>query len=93
MKVIIVTYFNDFATTEFYQDIYTDSKAACEKVIFWLRKIAIESDMSVKDFDELASDAREQLYYGSPNERKYRVCHRTVIYREYEISDNKMPPY
>ena len=93
MKVIVVTYFNDFATKDFYQDVFTNSKAACEKVIFWLRKIAIESEMSVKDFDELASDAREQLYYGSQDERKYSICHRTVIYREYEISDNKMPPY
>lgn len=93
MKVIVVTYFNDFATKNFYQDVFTNNKAACEKAIFWSRKIAIESEMSVKDFDEPASDAREQLYYGSQDERKYFICHRTVIYREYEISDNKMPPY
>ena len=72
MKVIVVTYFNNFSTKEFYQDVYTNSKAACEKVIFWLRKIAIESEMTVKDFDEFAADAREQLYYGSQDERVYQ---------------------
>lgn len=89
MKVIVVTYFNDYATNKPYQDVYTDSRAACEKVIFWLRQIAIDSEMTVKDFDELAADAREQLYYGSKDERIYHICHRTIIYREYEVNNKE----
>lgn len=94
MKVIVVTSYNEKDELVPCQDIFTDSRPACEKVIFWIRKGCLESDSTLKDFEKLEADAREQTYYGTNGEQRvWLIQDRIVLYREYEIDNNKMPPY
>ena len=46
------------------QVVYTTSQAACEHLIFWLKKVARDINLGICDFEELEKQIRAEIYNG-----------------------------
>lgn len=46
------------------QVVYRASQAACEHLIFWLKKVARDINLGICDFEELEKQIRTEIYYG-----------------------------
>lgn len=81
-RIIVVT-LSDFGVI--YQDVFIDSKPACERMIFWTKQIAEEFDMPLKEFLEIEMDIRNNCYYGSKEALNFDLGKYNIDYREFYI--------
>lgn len=81
-KIIVVT-LTDFGVK--YQNVFTQSKLACETMVSWVREIAKEYDMSFDEFNKIENDIRTSCYYGSENDINIDLGKYQISYREFKV--------
>lgn len=81
-KIIVVT-LTDFGVK--YQNVFTQSKTACETMVSWVREIAKEYDMSFGEFTEIEKDIRTSCYYGSEDDINIDLGKYQISYREFKV--------